>query len=65
MFQVISKEAVLANVLLDYIKLQQANHRSALAVLDEAIPGLQSCIGKEINLRNKAMCSSNINIKMN
>lgn len=46
MFQLISKESVLANVLLDYVKLQQTAHRSALAVLDEMVPELQSSIGE-------------------
>ncbi len=45
MFQLISKEAILANVLLDFIRLQQAAHRTALAVLDVMVPELESKIG--------------------
>lgn len=48
MFQLISKEAILTNVLLDYIKLQQAAHRTALALLDGMVPELESKLGKII-----------------
>lgn len=48
MFQLLSKESILTNVLLAYIKLQQAAHRTALDLLDEMVPELESKIGKRI-----------------
>lgn len=44
MFQLVSKQAVLANVLLEYVKLQQTFHREALNVLDTMVPELESKI---------------------
>lgn len=46
MFQLISKQAVLVNALLEYIKLQQQAHRRALEFLDEMVPELESKIGE-------------------
>ena len=45
MYSVISKEAVLANLLLEYVKLQQASHLSALNILERFLPDIQSTIG--------------------
>lgn len=44
MFQLVSKQAVLANVLLEYVKLQQTVHREALIVLDKMVPELEAKI---------------------
>jgi len=44
MFQLIKKQAVLASVLLEYVKLQQTVHRAALKVMDEMVPELEAKI---------------------
>ncbi|XP_065213470.1 rho GTPase-activating protein 17-like isoform X2 [Planococcus citri] len=44
MYAVISKEAVLANVLLEYIQLQQESHLSAVKVLEQYLPDVKSSI---------------------
>lgn len=48
MFQLISKQSVLVNALLEYIKLQHQAHRRAVALLDEMVPELESKIGKTL-----------------
>lgn len=44
MFQLISKEAELAQTVVQYVKLQKAYHESALRILEEKIPELEKNI---------------------
>ncbi|XP_021935652.1 rho GTPase-activating protein 44-like isoform X2 [Zootermopsis nevadensis] len=46
MFQLISKEADLAQTVVQYIKLQRAYHESALRILEETIPELEKTINE-------------------
>jgi hypothetical protein len=46
MFQLISREADLAQTVVQYIKLQRAYHESALRILEETIPELEKSISK-------------------
>lgn len=44
-FQLISREAELSSVLMELIKHQRSYHQTALAVLDEIVPELETVIG--------------------
>lgn len=46
MFQLISREADLAQTVVQYVKLQRAYHESALRILEEKIPELEKNISK-------------------
>ena len=46
MFQLISREAELAQTVVQYVKLQRAYHESALKILEERIPELEKNISK-------------------
>jgi hypothetical protein len=46
MFQLISREAELAQTIVQYVKLQKAYHESALRILEEKIPELEKNISK-------------------
>lgn len=44
-FQLISREAELSSVLMELIKHQRSYHQTALAILDEIVPELETVIG--------------------
>lgn len=44
-FQLISREAEFSSVLIELIKHQRSYHQTALAVLDEIVPELETVIG--------------------
>jgi hypothetical protein len=46
MFHLISREADLAQTVVQYVKLQRAYHESALRILEEKIPELEKNISK-------------------
>jgi hypothetical protein len=46
MFQLISREAELAQTVVQYVKLQKSYHESALRILEEKIPELEKNISK-------------------
>jgi hypothetical protein len=46
MFQLISREAELAQTVVQYVKLQRAYHESVLRILEEKIPELEKNIRK-------------------
>ena len=50
MFQLMSRETELAQIIIQYVKLQRAYHESALHCLEDLIPGLESYISKSILL---------------
>jgi hypothetical protein len=46
MFQLISREAELAQTMVQYVKFQRAYHESALRILEGKIPELEKNISK-------------------
>jgi len=48
-FQLISREAELSSVLIELIKHQRSYHQTALAVLDEIVPELETVVGMLYN----------------
>lgn len=56
MFQLISREADLAQTVVQYVKLQRAYHQSALKMLEEKIPELEKNISKFL-LVTISMCA--------
>ena len=49
MFQLMSRETELAQIIIQYVKLQRAYHESALHYLEDFIPGLESYISKSLH----------------
>lgn len=51
MFQLMSRETELAQIIIQYVKLQRAYHESMLHCLEDLIPGLECYISKFVKIR--------------